>query len=101
MIFKKQRATIRKCQLWFVGQVIEVVKQYTYLGFTFIPSGKKHKGTENLKNKAKKSWFILQRFLSKPDEKIVKTYLKLTNTTIKPVALYDYESWGTTKTKIT
>ena len=24
------------------------MKQYTYLGFTFIPSGKKHQGIENL-----------------------------------------------------
>ena len=57
MIFNKQRTTISK----FQG--IEIVKQYTYLGFTFEPSGKKHQGTENLINKTKKSWFILQRFL--------------------------------------
>ena len=31
MIFNKQ------------GQEIEIVKQYTYLGFTFIPSGKNAK----------------------------------------------------------
>ena len=63
MIFNKQGATIRKFKFYFQGQEIEIVKQYTCLGFTFIPSGKKHKGIENLINKAKKSWFILQRFL--------------------------------------
>ena len=41
MIFNKQGATIRKFKFYFQGQEIEIVKQYTYLGFTFIPSGKK------------------------------------------------------------
>ena len=40
-----------------------MVKQYTYLEFVLIPSGKKHQGTENLINKVKKSWFILQQVL--------------------------------------
>ena len=40
MIFNKQRATIRKFKFYFQGQEIEVVKQYTHLGITFIPSGK-------------------------------------------------------------
>ena len=54
MIFNKQGATIRKFKFCFQGQEIEIVKQYTYLGFTFIPSGKKHQGIENLINTAKK-----------------------------------------------
>ena len=43
MIFNKQGATIRKFKFYFQGQEIEIVKQYTYLGFTFIPSGKNTK----------------------------------------------------------
>ena len=41
-IFNKQRATIRKFKFYFEGQEIGTVKQYTYLGLAFIPSGKKH-----------------------------------------------------------
>ena len=82
-------------------QEIETVKQYTYLGFTFITSGKKHQGIENLMNKAKTSSFILQLFLYKSEGKTVKTYLNLIGTTIKPVVLYACESWGTSKTKTT
>ena len=63
VIFSKQGATIRKFKFCFHGQEIEIVKQYTCIGFIFILSGKKHQGIENLINKAKKSWFILQRFL--------------------------------------
>ena len=44
MIFNKQGATIRKFKFYFHGQKIEIVKQYTYLGFTFIRSGKKTPG---------------------------------------------------------
>ena len=40
MIFNKKGATIRKFEFYFQVQEMEVVKQYTYLGFTFIPSGK-------------------------------------------------------------
>ena len=46
MIFNKQGATIRKFKFYFQGQEIEVVKQYTYLVFTFIPS---EKNTKELK----------------------------------------------------
>ena len=37
MIFKTQGATIREFKFYFLGQKIEIVKQYTYLGFTFMP----------------------------------------------------------------
>ena len=92
MIFNKQGATIRKFKFYFQGQEIEIVKQYTYLGFTFIPSGKKHQEIENLINKAKKSWFILQRFLYKSEGKTVNTCLNLIDTTIKRIVLHAFES---------
>ena len=43
---------------------------------------KKNQGIENLINKAKKSWFILQQFLYKSQGKTVNTYLNLNDTTI-------------------
>ena len=43
MIFNKQGATLRKFKFYFQGQEIEIAKQYTYLGFKFIPSGKNSK----------------------------------------------------------
>ena len=97
MIFNKQGATIRKFKFYFQGQEIEIVKQYTYLVFKFIPSGKKHQGIENLTNKAKMTWFILQRFLYKSEGKTVNTYLNLIDTTNKLVVLYASESRGDPK----
>ena len=101
VIFSKQGATIRKFKFCFHGQEIEIVKQYTCIGFIFILSGKKHQGIENLINKAKKSWFILQRFLYKSEGKTVNTYLNLIDTTIKPVLFKLAKDGGTAKTKIT
>ena len=43
MIFDKQGATIRKFNFYYQGPEMEIVKQYTYLGLTFILSGKKEK----------------------------------------------------------
>ena len=97
MIFNKQGATIRKLKFYFQGQEMEIVKQYTYKGFTSIPSRKKRQRIENLINKAKTSWFILRRFLHKSREKTANTYLNLIDTTIKPVVLYACESWGDPK----
>ena len=39
MAFNKQGATISKFKFYLQGQEIEIMKQYTYLGFTFKPSG--------------------------------------------------------------
>ena len=73
---------------------IESANQYTYLGFTFVPSGKKYVGIENLSKKGKKTWFSLQKMLSKSKEKTFGTYLKLVDSLVKPFILYAYECWG-------
>ena len=83
MIFNKQGATIRKFKFYFQGQEVEKVKQYPYLGFTFIASWNKHQGFKS-------------RGLCFKD-----TYLSLIDTFIKSFAFYDCESWGTPNTKIT
>ena len=97
MIFNKQGATIKKLKFYFQRQEIEIVKQCTYLEFTFLPSGKKHQGIEYVIKKTKKSWFILQLILCKSEGKTVNTNLKLIDTTIKPAVLYGCKSWGDPK----
>ena len=43
MIFNKQGATVTKFKFYFQGQEVEIVKQYSYRGFTLIPSGENTK----------------------------------------------------------
>ena len=46
MVFNKQGATLRKFKFYFQRKQIKIVKQYTYLGLTLIPS---RKNTKELK----------------------------------------------------
>ena len=94
LIFNKQGDTIRKDKFFYNKKEIDITEQYTYLGFIFVPSGKKHKGIENLINKAWKSWFATQKLLQKSNEKTINVYIKLFETVVKPIALYACESWG-------
>ena len=87
IIINKQGAAIRKYKFHHQNQEIEVVDQYRYFGFTFTKSIKKHKGIENLLNKAWKTWFRTQKLLNKSKEKPVIIYLELLNTLVKPVVL--------------
>ena len=65
IIFNKQGANIKKFKFYYRDKEIEIAKQYTYLGFTFTPSGKKQVGIDNLINKARKVWFsILKCYIS-------------------------------------
>ena len=40
MISNKQGTAIKKIKYYFQGHEIKILKQYTYLGFTFILPGK-------------------------------------------------------------
>ena len=68
------------------GSTVKHEHKYTYLGFTFIPSGRKHKGIENLLKNAWKTWFAIQ-ILFKSKKNTLDTYLRLIETIIKPIAL--------------
>ena len=84
------KSSIKKHKFYFQGKEIEIVEQYTYLGFTFIPSGKKHIGIENLLKKSSKAWFAIDYYLNRKKD----TYLHLIETIVKRIALYACESWG-------
>ena len=99
MIFNKQGSVIRKFKFYYGSKEIDTTNQYTYLGFTFIPSGKKHVGIENLLKKGKKAWFSIQKMLNKSKEKTIATYLKLIDSLVKPIILYACECWGDSQKK--
>ena len=61
IIFNKHGANIKKFKFYRIDKEIEIAKQYTYLGFTFTPTGKKQVGIDNLINKARKVWFSIQK----------------------------------------
>ena len=76
-IFSNKGAKIKKFKFYLTDKEIEIAKQYTYLGFTFTPSGKKQVGIDNLIDKARKVWFSIQKLLHKSKEKAIDVYLRL------------------------
>ena len=61
---------------YFQNREIETTDQYTYLGFIFVPSGKKKVGIWNLLQKSKKAWFAIQKMLFKSKGKTVNSCIK-------------------------
>ena len=61
IIFNKPGGNIKKFKFYYKDKEIKIVKQYTYLAFTFTPSGIKQVGIDNLINKARKGWFSIQQ----------------------------------------
>ena len=55
IIFDKQEANIKKFKFYYRDKEIETAKQYTYLGFTFTPTGKKQVGFHNLASKVREA----------------------------------------------
>ena len=77
IIFNKQGNTIKKFKFYYRGKEIEIASQYTYLGFTFVPSGRKYADNENPIKKGKKTWFSIQKILSKSKKKQMAHILNL------------------------
>ena len=101
MIFNKQGAT-KEIQI-LLSRTRNQNSETVYISRIYIHTiwKKKHQGIENLVNKSKNSWFILQQFLYKSEGKTVNIYLNLTETSIKPVVLYACESLVDPKPNIT
>ena len=96
MTFNKTGAKIKQTKI-FLGEtlVLDKVTQYSYLGFTICASGTFSHGTQKLLDKAKRAWFGILRILGKSSRKNIDTYTTLFDNTIKPIALYSCEIWGT------
>ena len=60
LIFNKQGTVVKRHKCYFQVKEIEIFNQYTYLGFTFIPSG-----VMKLINKARKAWFSIHKMKNK------------------------------------
>ena len=72
LIFNKQGAVVKRHKFYFQGKKMEIVNQYTFLRFPFIPSGKKHVGVE-----ARKAWSSIKKMLKRCKEKTFALILSL------------------------
>ena len=77
IIFNKQGNTKKKLSFIIGEKKLKLQANIPIQVLHLYHQGKKYAGIENLMKKGKKTWFSIQRMLSKSKEKTVDTYLKL------------------------
>ena len=93
LISSKQEAVLKRPEFYFQEIQTEIINQYTYFGFTFIPSQRKQVRVETLISKERKSWCLIQKMLNEPKAKKIDTYRRLTDSIIKSILYYACECW--------
>ena len=85
-------------KLFYNGQELEAVQSFTYLGVEISANGSFSMGIKSLVTKAKKAMIPLFRTFVQFDIPFRQT-LKLFNTLIEPILLYNAENWATMTSK--
>ncbi|KAL2076447.1 hypothetical protein ACEWY4_027956 [Coilia grayii] len=95
MIFqKKQRSARNKYMFSLCGERLCQVTKYNYLGLTISSSGNFDLAIKDLAEKARKAYYAIRRTLHQFNPP-VRLWLKIFDSTIKPILLYGSEIWGT------
>jgi hypothetical protein len=94
MVFRKG-GYLAKNEVWYLGdQKLEVVNNYTYLGYTFTTMLSANQSVSHLAFKAKKAAFDCLRAMRNFD--IPRScFFKIFDVQIQPIMLYGSEIWGT------
>ena len=94
MVFRKG-GFLGKHEKWHLdGNNIEVVNEYTYLGYTFTTKMSVTKGVDVLAAKGKRACVECVRYIGKLSEISKKCSFKIFDTQVQPVILYSAEIWG-------
>ena len=95
MVFNKGNRFINNVQFYFDNNLIETVKQFTYVGVLITPNGKFKQNQNNLKNKAMKALFSIKKSILCERMLNPRLCLKLFDTLIAPILSYASEIWAT------
>ena len=76
------------------GQIVEKCDSYTYLGFSFKPSGLVTAGVKELVTKANRAYYSISNILYENKKMKVNNAVSLFDVTVSPVTLYAVEHWG-------
>ena len=78
-----------------VGNItIKTCNEYTYLGATFTQSNSFKVARKQLQKKASKAMFTFLRHINTREGAKPKTIIKLFNSLVKPILIYNSEVWG-------
>ena len=86
MIFNKSGKLIRR-NFYFNGIKLETVSSFKYLGLVLIPSGEIKKALNDLRDRARKTFFKLKKSMGAIFHTPIKTTLHLLDTLTKPILL--------------
>ena len=100
MIFRKGGANKRNLSFTYSGVVIELVKQFTYLGVVFTTGGSFSETHDALSGQALKAIYKLKSYVNKFTDLSVSHMLDLFDKLILPILNYGSEVRGFTKAEI-
>ena len=89
MIFNIAGHLLKNYSFNYGNLVLEIVKEYTYLGIIFTPSGSFTRAISELATKARKAFFAFR----KHDRSPTSISLKFFDTLVRPILLYGCEAW--------
>ena len=75
------------------GSVLEVTKEYQYLGIKFTPSCSMAVAVDELCTKASRAWFSFSNIIYTNKRMPVQQAFELFDSLVSPVALYASEFW--------
>lgn len=94
MVFRKG-GFLAKHEKWLLdGNELEVVNEYTYLGFVFTTKMSLQKGVDALAVKGRRACVDCVRHIGKLTEMSKSCFFKIFDTQVQPVVLYASEMWG-------
>ena len=77
----------------YMGNSLQCVKEYTYLGIPFTPSGLFNRARETMQQKGQKAYYSMKSLVN-IDNTDIPTMLHCFDATVKPVLMYGSEVWG-------
>ena len=94
MVFRKGGYLGGQEKWFFDGNMLEVVNNYCYLGFTFTTKLSFNLGTKHLVAKGKKALYLILRAFHNCKEMSHKCFFRIFDSKIQSILLYSSEVWG-------
>ena len=94
VVFRKGGQLGRDDTWQYLGQNVEVVPFFKYLGCFLSSGGSFAKCIQELTNSARRALFSLKKYFSKNDELLTSMKLNLFNSMVSPILFYCSEVWG-------
>ena len=99
MCFNK-KGELYYCGLTYKGELLEVVNEYSYLGFLTKSNGNVEPGIKNLQERATKAFFRIKNSLPGSLFQYPLISFHIFDKIIKPIALYASDFWGLHKENV-